>query len=99
MNRCTANPGGEDQGMKMNQIRRIVRDLYTKVIWTDDELWGFWGLNNHNEHGIVAECMEDLAANPEKARKWCAGNVKYTHYDLMQLAKYQRQLQKAESGE
>lgn len=83
----------------MNKIRRIVRDINETKIWTDDELRGFWDLNNHNEHGVVAECMEDLAANAEKAKRWRVGNVRYTHYDLLELAKYQRQLQKAEVDE
>ena len=40
----------------------------------------------------MAECLEQLAMDPDKAREWSRGGVKYTHYDLMEMAKYHRSL-------
>ena len=45
---------------------------------------------SYNIHGAIAECMEQLAMDPNKAREWGRGSVKYTHYDLMEMAKYHR---------
>ena len=47
---------------------------------------------SYNIHGAIAECMEQLAMDPDKAREWGRGGVKYTHYDLMEMAKYHRNL-------
>lgn len=77
--------------MDMNKIRHKVNDLCAEF-WTDTKLWDFWEANDSSEDGVIAECMEDLAAKPEKARKW-GGKVKYTHYDFTQIAKYHRLLQ------
>ena len=77
--------------MKINEIRHKVKDLYAEF-WTDTELWDFWEANDQKESAVIAECMEDLAANPEKAKKW-GGNVRFTHYDLTAMAEYHRRLQ------
>jgi len=47
---------------------------------------------SYNLHGAIAECMEQLALDPNKAREWRRGGVSYTHYDLMEMAKYHRSL-------
>lgn len=47
---------------------------------------------SYNIHGAIAECMEQLAMDPNKAREWGRGSVKYTHYDLMEMSKYHRNL-------
>lgn len=47
---------------------------------------------SYNIHGAIAECMEQLAMDPNKAREWGRGSVKHTHYDLMEMAKYHRTL-------
>ncbi len=77
--------------MDINEIRHKVKDLYAEF-WTDTELLDFEEANDQSEAGVIAECMEDLAANPEKARKW-GGNVRYTHYDLTRMAEHHRHLQ------
>jgi hypothetical protein len=45
---------------------------------------------SYNIHGAIAECMEQLAMDPNKAQAWERGGVKYTHYDYMEMAKYHR---------
>lgn len=77
--------------MNINEIRHKVKDLYAEF-WTDTELWDFWEANDQDENGVIAECMEDFAKNPDKARKW-GGKVRYMHYDFTQMAKHHRQLQ------
>ncbi len=52
---------------------------------------------SYNIHGAIAECMEQLAMDQDKARVWGRGGVKYTHYDLMEMAKYHRNLAGARS--
>ncbi|MFC1714861.1 hypothetical protein ACFL6S_14430 [Candidatus Poribacteria bacterium] len=47
---------------------------------------------SYNIHGAIAECMEQLAMDPNKAKEWGRGGVKYTHYDLMEMARYHRNL-------
>lgn len=44
----------------------------------------------YNLHGAIAECMEQLAMDPAKAKQWERGGVRYTHYDLLEIAKYHR---------
>jgi hypothetical protein len=36
--------------------------------------------------------MEQLAMDQDKAREWSRGGVRYSHYDLMEMAKYHRSL-------
>ena len=45
---------------------------------------------SYNIHGAIAECMEQLAMDPNKAREWRRGGVKYTHYDLIEMARCHR---------
>ena len=52
---------------------------------------------SYNLHGAIAECLEQLAMDPNKAQEWQRGAVKYTHYDLMEMAKYHRSLSGARS--
>jgi hypothetical protein len=45
---------------------------------------------SYDFHGAIAECLEQLASDPGKAKQWTRGGVSYTHYDLMEMAKYHR---------
>lgn len=47
---------------------------------------------SYNIHGAIAECLEQLAMDQNKAKAWSRGSVTYTHYDLMEMAKYHRNL-------
>lgn len=47
---------------------------------------------SYNIHGAIAECMEQLAMDPNRARAWERGGVKYTQYDLFEMSKYHRNL-------
>lgn len=47
---------------------------------------------SYNIHASIAECLEQLAMDQNKARSWSRGAVSYTHYDLMEMAKYHRNL-------
>jgi len=47
---------------------------------------------SYNLHGAIAECLEQLAMDQNKARMWERGGVSYTHYDLMEMARYHRNL-------
>ncbi len=47
---------------------------------------------SYNIHAGIAECLEQLAMDQNKARSWSRGAVSYTHYDLMEMAKYHRNL-------
>lgn len=76
----------------IKKLRERLKDIDLRV-WGNEELQGFLDKNDQDEHGVIAECMEDLAANPEKARRWDPEGVKYTHYDLMKMAEYHRRLQ------
>lgn len=52
---------------------------------------------HYNLEGAIAECLEQLAMDPQKARVWGRGGVTYTHYSLMQMAEYHRKLAGARS--
>lgn len=41
-------------------------------------------------HAAIAECLEQLAMDENKAKQWGRGGVNYTPYDLMQMAEYHR---------
>ena len=47
---------------------------------------------SYNLHGAIAECMEELAMDPDKSREWQRGGVHYKHYDLIELSRYHRNL-------
>lgn len=47
---------------------------------------------SYNLHGSIAECLDQLAMDPNKAAKWSRGSVRYEHYNLIELAKYHRSL-------
>jgi len=47
---------------------------------------------SYNLHGAIAECLEQLAMDPNKSREWSRGGVRYSQYDLMEMAKYHRSL-------
>jgi len=47
---------------------------------------------SYNIHGAVAECLEQLAMDQNRAKVWSRGSVVYTHYDLMDMARYHRNL-------
>ncbi len=47
---------------------------------------------SYNIHGAIAECMEQLAMDQNRAKAWNRGSVEFTHYDLMEISRYHRQL-------
>lgn len=47
---------------------------------------------SYDIHGAVAECLEQLAMDQNRAKQWNRGSVSYTHYDLMEMAQYHRNL-------
>ena len=47
---------------------------------------------SYNIHDAIAECLEQLAMDQNRAKAWGRGSVVYTHYDLMEMAKYHRNL-------
>jgi hypothetical protein len=47
---------------------------------------------SYNIHDSIAECLEQLAMDQNRAKAWGRGSVVYTHYDLMEMAKYHRNL-------
>jgi hypothetical protein len=47
---------------------------------------------SYDLHGAIAECMEQLAMDQNKALSWSRGGVKYTHYDLTKRAMYHRSM-------
>ena len=47
---------------------------------------------SYNLHGAIAECLEQLAMDQNKARQWSRGAVRYNHYDLMEMARHHRSL-------
>ena len=54
-------------------------------------IWGYYlDAKSYNIHGAIAECLEQLAMDPLKAKSWNRGSVSFTHYDLLEMAKYHR---------
>jgi hypothetical protein len=47
---------------------------------------------SYDIHSTMAECMEQLAMDHNRARIWERGGVKYTQYDYFEMAKYHRSL-------
>ena len=45
---------------------------------------------SYSLNGAIAECLEQLAMDPNKAQQWSRGGVRYTHYDLLEMAKHHR---------
>jgi len=43
---------------------------------------------SYNLHGAIAECLEQLAMDPNRAKAWGRGSITYSHYDLMEMANY-----------
>ena len=64
---------------------------------TEEQSWGqgnsyYLDAKSYNIHGAIAECLEQLAMDQNRAKVWSRGSVAYTHYDLMDMAKYHRNL-------
>ena len=47
---------------------------------------------SYDLEGAIAECLEELAMDPDKAVRWSRGGVMYTHYHLLEMARYHRSL-------
>jgi hypothetical protein len=47
---------------------------------------------SYNVYCAIAECLEELAMDQNKSREWSRGEVKYKHYDLLEMARYHRSL-------
>lgn len=47
---------------------------------------------SYNIHGAIAECLEQLATDPNRAKAWNRGSVEFTHYDLLEMSRYHRGL-------
>jgi hypothetical protein len=47
---------------------------------------------SYNTHGAIAECLEQLAMDQNRAKAWNRGSVEFTHYDLLEMSRYHRGL-------
>ncbi len=47
---------------------------------------------SYNIHGAIAECLEQLAMDQNRAKAWNRGSVEFTHYDLLEMSRYHRGL-------
>ncbi|MEK7395939.1 MAG: hypothetical protein AAB116_03270 [Candidatus Poribacteria bacterium] len=47
---------------------------------------------SYNIHGAIAECLEQLAMDQNRAKVWNRGSVEFTHYDLLEMSRYHRGL-------
>ena len=47
---------------------------------------------SYNLHGAIAEAMEQLAMDRDRAASWSRGGVQFTQYNLLELARYHRSL-------
>jgi len=47
---------------------------------------------SYNIHNAIAECLEQLAMDQNRAKTWNRGSVTFNHYDLMAMAQYHRNL-------
>jgi len=66
-------------------------------MFSDPLSWGqgdryYLDAKSYNIHDAIAECLEQLAMDQNRAKAWGRGSVVYTHYDLMEMAKYHRNL-------
>jgi hypothetical protein len=62
-----------------------------KFVDSQDDIY-YLDAKSYNIHGAIAECLEQLAMDQNRAKAWNRGSVAYTHYDLMEMAKYHRNL-------
>ena len=69
-------------------------NLVDGTFWFDLGQSGTYYLDaiSYNIAGALAECFEQLAADPTKATMWMRGGVSFTGYDLMAMAKHHRAL-------
>lgn len=47
---------------------------------------------SYNIEGAIAECLEQIAMDPEKTKSFSRGSIKMDQYDLLEMAKYHRML-------
>jgi len=52
----------------------------------------YMNAKSYNIHGAIAECMEQLAMDQNRAKAWNRGSVTFTHYDLLEISRYHRRL-------
>ena len=79
-----------------NYTANLVDGTFTFAEDQDDDY--YLDGKSYNIHGSIAECLEQLAMDPNKAQQWSRGGVRYTHYDLLEMAKYHRSLSGARSA-
>ncbi len=85
----SATSGGDPDGWDLVSGRFWWTSAQTVAYYLDAYMY--------NLEGATAECLEQLAMDPQKARVWSRGGVRFSHYDLMEMAKYHRGLAGATS--
>ena len=91
-----------DKERKPNKDTDIVsvlrlRMANTDALWTDNDLLAIYE-DRQTVHGVIATCLEQLAMNPTKARQW-EQDIKFTHYDYMEMVKYHNLLAEKENDD
>lgn len=84
---CSANAAEVPSN---DYVANLVDGTFTFTVNQDNAY--YLDAKSYSIHSAIAECMEQLAMDPNKARVWERGGVKYTHYDYMEMAKYHRSL-------
>ena len=85
-----SDSGGATQISSSNYTANLVDGVFTFTEAQNNDY--YIDGKSYNLNGAIAECLEQLAMDPNKAQVWSRGGVKYTHYDLMEMAKYHRSL-------
>lgn len=84
------NSAGANEIANQEYASNLVDGVFT--FFSDMKINCYLDAKSYNIHAVIAECLEQLAMDQNKAKAWSRGAVSYTHYDLMEMAKYHRNL-------
>ena len=82
---------GEDATAKTPDSFNLIAGTFIFDSRQDDESYYVDGYA-YDLEAAIAECLEQLAMDHLRAKQWGRGTIRYTHYDLMQMAKRHRKL-------
>ena len=85
------NDSGKDATARTPDSFNLIAGTFTFDSRQDSEPYCIDGYT-YDLEAVIAECLEQLAMDHNRAKQWGRGVVDYTHYDLMEMAERHRKL-------
>lgn len=80
----------DDGSLVTPDSSNLIDGVFTFTTEQDEDY--YLDAKSYDINAAVAECLDELVTDMNRAQSWSRGGVKYTHYDLMALSKHFRNL-------